>query len=560
MSISSTVRKAGPFVGSGTASVFAFPFKVFQKQDLAVVILAVATGVQSTLTLDSDYSVALNANQDFSPGGTITLTNGALPAGYNLVIASAALELQGVDLTNQGGFYPEVVTAEFDLLTILIQQLQEQVDRGIEFPITDPSGINTQLPPVAQRANMYLTFDENGNPVTIVAAPGQTSPQTLSFGYLETTSTAGQTVFATPPYTPGSNNLIVTTGGLLLAVGVDYTETSPTSITMTSPTPAQDIFTFRSILASGFVSGNNTPYVLVVPYAASVTLNAGLADGFYIAGMTGNLTIAGVWGLTAGQPIAMFYQQDATGGRTVTFPAIMVGAAQPDPAANAISVQTCACDAVTGQLRATGPLFSVNGAFFAGGINTTGAVVAASGAFAGAVAAGSVAATGAITAATASVGSIAAATAVVSGSLGAGAVTAGSLTLVAPGVAGQVLANAGGVFVATTLPSAGNLTTTDVTAERAYGVAYQNTSPNPRIVNVVGNLNAGVANNASALAYVGPTSVSQPLFVCGNSVANGPGWASANFTVAPGQWYIVKTQQGTDTRPLTLVQWVEQNY
>jgi hypothetical protein len=41
MSISSTVRKAGSFTGSGTASVFAFPYKVFQKQDLAVVILAV---------------------------------------------------------------------------------------------------------------------------------------------------------------------------------------------------------------------------------------------------------------------------------------------------------------------------------------------------------------------------------------------------------------------------------------------------------------------------------------------------------------------------------------
>jgi hypothetical protein len=459
MSISSTVRKAGPFTGSGTASVFAFPYKVFQKQDLAVVILAVATGVQSTLILDSDYSVALNPNQDFSPGGIVTLANGPLPTGYNLVIASAALELQGVDLTNQGGFYPEVVTDEFDLLTILIQQLQEQLDRTIEFPITDPSGINTQLPPVAQRANMYLTFDENGNPVTIVAAPGQTAPQTLSFGYLETTSTDGQTVFATPPYTPGSNNLIVTTGGLSLAVGVDYEETSPTSITIMSPTPAGDIFTFRSILASGFVSGSNTPYVLVVPYMASVTLNAGLADGFYIAGMTGNLTISGVFGLTAGQPIAMFYQQDATGGRTVAFPPIMVGAAQPDPAPNVVSVQTFACDAVTGQLRATGPLFSVNGAFFAEGVNTTGAVAAASGAFVGAVAAASVSATGAITAATASVGSIAAATAAVSGLLSAGSLavagaatvagllTAGSLTLAAPGTAGQVLTNVGGVFV-----------------------------------------------------------------------------------------------------------------
>lgn len=450
MSISSTVRKAGPFAGSGTVSTFTFPFKVFEDSDLLVVVLAVATGVESTLVLDSDYSVALNPNQDSNPGGTITLMDGPLPTGFNLVISSAVPELQGVELTNQGGFYPEVVTDEFDLLTILIQQLEEQLSRTIEFPITDPSGINTQLPPVAQRAGMYLTFDASGNPVTVVAAPGQTSPQTLSFGYLEATSASGQTVFTTPPYTPGSNNLIVTTGGLTLAVGVDYTETTTTSITLTAPSPDEVIYTFRSILASGFTPGVNVPNVLVVPYAASVTLNAGLANGFYLAGMTGNLTIAGVWGLAPGQRIAMFYQQDATGGRTVTFPSIMVGAAQPDPTPNAVSVQIFEFDAVTGLLRASGPLFSANGAFFAEGINTTGAVAAASGAFSGGVAAASVAATGAITAATASVGSIAAATAAVSGLLTAGSLNVGAGTFTASLVAPTVAPADSSTNVATT--------------------------------------------------------------------------------------------------------------
>jgi hypothetical protein len=363
---------------------------------------------------------------------------------------------------------------------------------------------------------------------------------------------------------------------MTLAVGIDYTETSPTSITLTAPSPAGVIYTFRSILAAGFTPVDNTPYVMVVPYAPSVTLNAGLADGFYLAGLTGDLTIAGVWGLAPGQPIAMYYQQDAVGGRSVTFPAIMVGAVQPDPAPNAVSVQIFAFDAVTGKLRADGPLFSANGAFFAQGINAQGAIAAASANIGGAVAAGSVSASGAITAATASVGSIATASAAVSGllaagsanvagavnagSIVAGSIVTGSLTLTAPGSAGQVLTNVDGVFVPRTVSSPVNLTTTDVTAFRAFNTAYQNTGANPMLVNVVGNLNLGVAHNGSALGYVGPSSVSQPFFMSGNSVTNGPGWASANFTVPPGQWYIVRTHQGTDTDPLALVSWVEQTY
>ncbi len=99
--------------------------------------------------------------------------------------------------------------------------MQERVNRTINFPITDPSGISTQVPPVAQRAGMYLSFDANGVPQTVISAPNQPSPQTLSFGYIETTSTAGQTVFATPPYTPGANNLFVVSGGLTLTNTVE---------------------------------------------------------------------------------------------------------------------------------------------------------------------------------------------------------------------------------------------------------------------------------------------------------------------------------------------------
>ena len=105
MTISSNNRKAGPFIGNGSAATFPFTFKVFQASDLFVVRLTVSTGAQSTLVLGTDYTVTLNLEQDSNPGGSITLVAGALASGYNLIITSDIGNLQPTDLTNQGGFY-----------------------------------------------------------------------------------------------------------------------------------------------------------------------------------------------------------------------------------------------------------------------------------------------------------------------------------------------------------------------------------------------------------------------------------------------------------------------
>lgn len=114
MTISSTVRKAGPFIGNGGASAFPFYFKVFQQADL-LVVMADSSGDETTLALGTDYTVALNSNQDSAPGGTVTLSTGPLATGDTMIISSQVAELQGVELTNQGGFYPEVITAALDL-------------------------------------------------------------------------------------------------------------------------------------------------------------------------------------------------------------------------------------------------------------------------------------------------------------------------------------------------------------------------------------------------------------------------------------------------------------
>lgn len=163
MTISSNTRKNGPYVGNGSASTFAFTFKVFQAADLKVVKLDTATNVETAIALTTDYTVTLNADQDSNPGGSITLVAGALPTGKNLVITSALANLQPTDLTNQGGFYPEVITDALDRVTILVQQLADQVNRSLKLSVTNTINNAEFAIPPAERADKFLSFDSNGD-------------------------------------------------------------------------------------------------------------------------------------------------------------------------------------------------------------------------------------------------------------------------------------------------------------------------------------------------------------------------------------------------------------
>ena len=134
MTISSQTRKAGPFIGNGSTTAFPFTFKVFAASDL-VVTRANTTGAETVLAAGTDYTVSLNANQNTNPGGTVTLAS-ALASNFKLVLTSAVPNLQPVDITNNGGFYPKVINDALDRVTILAQQIALDASRSVKVPIT----------------------------------------------------------------------------------------------------------------------------------------------------------------------------------------------------------------------------------------------------------------------------------------------------------------------------------------------------------------------------------------------------------------------------------------
>jgi hypothetical protein len=131
----------------------------------------VSTNIETTLTLTTDYTVALNADQNSNAGGNINLVT-ALPTGYKLVVSSKVEYLQETDLTNQGGFYPEVITDALDRLTIEAQQLKEGLDRAAQLPITseaDAAALVADIVRIADSADNLDTVATNITNVNTVA-------------------------------------------------------------------------------------------------------------------------------------------------------------------------------------------------------------------------------------------------------------------------------------------------------------------------------------------------------------------------------------------------------
>lgn len=218
MAISSSTRKAGPFLGNDATTVFPFAFKVFTSADLRVVRTN-ALGVESDLVLDTDYTVALNANQDNDPGGTVTRGT-ALPTGERLTITSDVEALQPLVLTNNGGFYPRVINDAFDKITIIAQQLIEQVGRSLKLPIS--SSASATLPdPVANR---LIAWNSSANGFTNVNPASLATVAAYADANLELfTGNGTQTAFTLAQDPAVLANLDVSISGVTQVGGEDFT-------------------------------------------------------------------------------------------------------------------------------------------------------------------------------------------------------------------------------------------------------------------------------------------------------------------------------------------------
>lgn len=156
MTVSTTLNKA-IFNGSGSTGPFTFNFNFYDNDDIDVIKTS-TLGVDTTLTEVTHYTLT-GAGGD--TGGSVTLAT-ALNTGEKLTIMRVLDLVQGTALPNNGPFYAEVIETAMDYQTMLVQQIDETLDRAIRF--SPASGYAGELTlPSSTRVNKVLGFDGNGD-------------------------------------------------------------------------------------------------------------------------------------------------------------------------------------------------------------------------------------------------------------------------------------------------------------------------------------------------------------------------------------------------------------
>lgn len=139
MAIETTANRIS-YAGNGVTTGFAFPYKFLANADLVVIVRNNTTGVETTKTLTTHYTVT-GAGED--AGGTVTMLS-APSASESLIIYNDPAATQGVDLRENDNLPAEVVERAFDRLTVLVQRLKDRVSRAVRLsdgftPSFDPT-------------------------------------------------------------------------------------------------------------------------------------------------------------------------------------------------------------------------------------------------------------------------------------------------------------------------------------------------------------------------------------------------------------------------------------
>lgn len=117
--------------GNDSTTVFPVDFYFLANAELLVVLTVVATRVETTLILDTDYTVQ---DAGVPSGGSVTLV--VPPAtGEKLTIVRNMPLTQLTDYAENDSFPAESHETALDRLTMLVQQLQEEVNRASKTPV-----------------------------------------------------------------------------------------------------------------------------------------------------------------------------------------------------------------------------------------------------------------------------------------------------------------------------------------------------------------------------------------------------------------------------------------
>lgn len=177
MTVTSETRRVS-YTGDGTNSALTVTFVFYDSSDIQVIRRVTATGVETVLTEDDDYTVSGGNGLT----GTVTPVDGAttFTSADTWTIFGNTPRTQTTDYVANDSFPAESHEELLDRAMMAAAELEDAKVRSLRFPITDltdDSTLDGELPNNIDRASKYLAFDADGSPI---AADAPTDTTVLS--------------------------------------------------------------------------------------------------------------------------------------------------------------------------------------------------------------------------------------------------------------------------------------------------------------------------------------------------------------------------------------------
>lgn len=287
--LSSTTNRTQA-TGNDSTAVYNYGFRIRLAADLLVTVRNIATNVESVLTLTTDYTVSGIGQAT----GSITLVNagqawmdgsGDLATGYIIVIRRVLALQQNTSIRNQSNYYASVHEDEFDTLTMMIQQLNDYIQRAVTLPETVlPTAFNPVLPSINMAAPVpgsILQVNPAGTGFTFGSPQLGWNAVSIGYGAFSAASTQSQiNAFSLPAGCAlmgvVMKHSIAFSGGAVSAVAVDLGISGTADLFLT----AFDVFqavsdtAFVNAMVQNIQSFANPTNIMVRATSTSANLNA----------------------------------------------------------------------------------------------------------------------------------------------------------------------------------------------------------------------------------------------------------------------------------------------